>query len=696
MDRRRPPLALACLLLLTLACGAPAQSPHPSATEPAPTASPTPAEPPPPFSLSEGVTSGVEDGTWTRAEGLIHMLRYIAGELTTEEVFGDQAPSSSEGTGVVRQAFDYLDDPANIEGRDEIERLLDVLVPTRETLDRFSRPAVASRSAPGVARAAARPVGDETDCRALWAEGFADAGPIICLEYDEFSVGGNTYRVYYPAYWPAGDARRELLQPTTDAMRAALEEFTRYGPASVIPADLVFTDLAYLEDDGRRTDNVLAVASPRERRSRCHVAVFPSGVSEPESLPFILAHEIFHCYQYTNLSPQESGPPPDVNEWWVEGSANYFATVVLPASNYEWGYATEWFDPRSVRRSIFRMNYDNYLFFEYLEMSGGLDPAGIVELLRRMPVGGSWAEQQIALAGVEGMEEAYHAFGQTYLDRELLDSGGGSVPVSPRPGETFRFVRGSVDEEFSAEPFQLARFRLSFEEDTRFDTFTELASGEGTISARPAPSTGAWGDLPFDLNTVCGESEYIALVTGASASSSGPRFSVHVFGAEPEEETECDRCLIGVWQLDLNSYVTGYESLASSFPGPAADIQDIVGAVEMEFTEAGTVSSRIDGLKITATIDMGVPAEMTVLMNGVSSAIYVVRPLGTLTTAEQVEGIVVDVSVVIGGRSASAPISGPPAPGPISGTYTCSGDSLHFTPLDVGVPHPGLDYTRVP
>jgi len=38
-----------------------------------------------------------------------------------------------------------------------------------------------------------------------------------------------------------------------------------------------------------------------------------------------------------------------------------------------------------------------------------------------------------------------------------------------------------------------------------------------------------------------------------------------------------------------------------------------------------------------------------------------------------------------------------PTPGFTSGEqYTCTGDTLHLTPVDVGVDHPGVDFKRVP
>jgi hypothetical protein len=86
---------------------------------------------------------------------------------------------------------------------------------------------------------------------------------------------------------------------------------------------------------------------------------------------------------------------------------------------------------------------------------------------------------------------------------------------------------------------------------------------------------------------------------------------------------------------------------------------------------------------------------MTVSMNGTSSVIYVVRPLGTLITSDPAEAIAIESRVSVDGREVTIPFTGPPPPGAISGIYVCDGDALHLTPIDVGVPHPGLEYTRL-
>ena len=48
-----------------------------------------------------------------------------------------------------------------------------------------------------------------------------------------------------------------------------------------------------------------------------------------------IAHEMFHCYQYTNLRPQTINLPNAINDWWVEGTAEFFGATVYPTNNDE-------------------------------------------------------------------------------------------------------------------------------------------------------------------------------------------------------------------------------------------------------------------------------------------------------------------------------------------------------------------------
>jgi hypothetical protein len=51
--------------------------------------------------MTGALSSGVENGSWTVEEGLIKGLRFMAGEISSEEAFGDVELISTEGTGLI-------------------------------------------------------------------------------------------------------------------------------------------------------------------------------------------------------------------------------------------------------------------------------------------------------------------------------------------------------------------------------------------------------------------------------------------------------------------------------------------------------------------------------------------------------------------------------------------------------------------
>jgi hypothetical protein len=445
-------------------------------------------------------------------------------------------------------------------------RLLAMLVPSRETLDRFSRPATAAGNGPGVARSGQRRLGTQMECSTLWQGGFEleeDGSQPICLEYDEIRIGGLAHRIYYPSYWEAAAPERALLQPTRDALQRSLETYNAYGPRPVVGTDIVFTDLGAVDESGPR-DDVLAAADEILRAERCHVAIFPTGAyvalrdeataeGGGEAFGVLLqtiAHELFHCYQYTNLAEQESGPDGDAADWWIEGSAEYFGSVVYPSVNAEFGYLGR-LDGLSVNTSLIFIDYPAYAFFEYLDAQGGMSPQGVIAgILTQMPRSGGYDEQQGALAAVPGMADAFHDFGRAYLDKQLHDLGGGTLPVHPQEGDPSTFPIGPGQASFTADPFVLHRYRLRFAENAHF-TVSQETQGDSRDSARPASAPGAWAEVPPELDTACGDSEYVLLFTSVVPPGGDEvTLDLRTTGEQVEADQPCDECIVGTWVLD--------------------------------------------------------------------------------------------------------------------------------------------------
>lgn len=546
---------LLALILIVTGCNLPSStvSPTPSniptAVEPLP--SPTPSVPPPSVTMTGALSSGVENGAWTVEEGLIKGLRFMAGEISSEEAFGDVELMSTEGTGLIRASQRYLSEGTDEATKTEIQRYLDMLMPSPEILEQISRPASQSNSNSHLARLVAH---DQQICQRLWEGSFTFFTETICLLRVERTVRGTNIRLYYPEYWGLDDPRLDSVDVIMEAASLSVEQYNSYGPDPINPVYMVLTDFAlYDASDSRYHPNTFAAAQDYTGPTTCHIGIFPHGLEgRVEGLQQTIAHEMFHCYQYTNLRPQTINLPNEINNWWVEGTAEFLGATVYPTNNDEFQFNGD-FQTNVPGATLFEMSYENYLFFQYLAREGGLGIDGVVELLRRMPVDGGFEQQQDALASEGGIDEKFHNFARAYMDRRLTDWGGGSVPIEPQV-EAFRsFNEGANEELFDPSSFFLGLYYVTFEDQTKFTNTTEEDGDTGKYSFRPREFVGAWQPVPPRINTVCDPTEYVMVVTSTLPVSADPyQVTVNATG-EHQESDVCDECLHGTWELDNDS-----------------------------------------------------------------------------------------------------------------------------------------------
>jgi hypothetical protein len=621
------------LILVLLSCNLPSALPTQPGATPLPTAAattptvtlaPTPTEIPasetPPLTFEAAIRRNVTNGKWTYEQGLLSGLRFMAGELSSQTVFGDQPLLSTEGTGLIQSAQRYVIDGQDAQTKAEIEHYLNLLMPSPETLDKFSSPATQSNTGHHLASPTRQ---DVILCQTLWRNSFVTTDLVDCLKVREDSSSGTTVRFYYPAYWDPTDTRLASVDAIMAAANTALSRYNTYGPNNIHPVYIVLTDLAYFSTDGEDSGflpEVFAAASQFSRPvTSCHVGIFPYGLSGGiGSLQQTIAHELFHCYQYTNLAAQTFGGPaggfttpnsePLPNTWWVEGSAEFFGALVYPRNNDEWIFNSS-FDSSSPTTSLLDLEYENYLFFQFLIKQAGFSEQAIINMLTNMPTDGGRAEQQNALAGVSGINDHFNNFARAYMDRRLADAGGGSVPVNPQPGNATLFGLGERSEPFESQPFVVARFQLEFEDDTRFTLNAVENDGIGKYAVRPTAFVGAWASFKPSLNTACDEKSYILVVTNtAPAATDNYQVTLDSRGEALEgDNPNCDSCLLGKWQLTNDSdyvYMANLTSRAMAIlpamlpdaAGSTSNLVNISGSLTLTFMEDQRVSGDQSGL----------------------------------------------------------------------------------------------------
>jgi hypothetical protein len=243
-----------------------------------------------------------------------------------------------------------------------------------------------------------------------------------------------------------------------------------------------------------------------------------------------LAHEIFHCAQ------QQTWPAAmrvAGNDWWVEGSAEYFANLAVPGSPFGWGWINA-FDTASLTRSITDMAYANVVFFTWIDNRDG--PAGVGAFLDQMRGG-----DQTAVLRSLVPQDQWISFIEAWLDGQITQPGGGAIVPAPY-AHFAKVFRRSDELAMETGAYVIPRWGATFVENKRFDLTLNPGSGTPTVHMRPLDGTG-WADPPPQINTCVGEEQYIVY----AATVDGPADAT--LSVETDDDTTGGACcLIGEWK----------------------------------------------------------------------------------------------------------------------------------------------------
>ena len=582
---------LTILLILTLAgCNLPSRGSLPpvgitDTSTLAPvivTSSPTITPEPLPVSYIDLLLKKIDSGEWTLEVGLVTMLKLFAGEIQPRETDVGRGVLESEGTGILLEAGDYLRTGVDPAVKEEIKRLMNILVPTQEALNQYSVPeAQASKT---YIKMAAPALEGLEDCGDFWSLGFPDrrVGSYACFLYGEQNLGGNLYRVYFPQAWYGDTSRKPYYSAVQRAVEESVVEFQKYG--ELLPMYFVFNTLS-------SPQNFLAEVSLdfRPGEEACPVIIYPISLTlDIEYFKQSIAHEIFHCFQILNLQEQFTGRAT-FSRWWMEGTAEYFSNVVYPFVDHEDRFA-ESFSQKSTYTSITQMDYENYAFFQFLGNQNGA--GGVIEMLRNYITSVPEADAQLAaLASVPGMEVTFESFVRSVLDNTLLDSSTAPIIFPAKYTNIFTFNDiSSVD--FSAQPFVAARYLITFEKEKKY-TVESLSVGQGLSALRPIEITGDWRPIPPTISSGCNDMPYILyVITTTPREERKETVSTTLVSDSP-----CDICLIGRWEATNESILKYMQSINSNAGENGMIVDGASGGMFMEFSENGTGSGGYEILK---------------------------------------------------------------------------------------------------
>jgi hypothetical protein len=620
-------------------------------------AAPTPGtsefEPPPPTGLVNQLYAGVESGEWTYEQGLVQALKIFTGEAQVQTDSSGKKPASLEGSGLVREAQVYLNSGQDVGMRAEIERLLSVIAPAPERLLEVADPESVSRArGPGYA---AR-FNITEDCAALYEKGFPAGSGLKCLLYKEGGISGQLLRVFYPI----PSVPLDYADQAYDGMMQAFQTYSTLKPNGAAPqmkgADLLFVLLPEIEDP-----TTLAMVPTTGSDDRCLIVVYLGAIQENEtgkSAPddyghFLqtIAHEMFHCFQTWNYPAQADGTWK-VQDWWGEGTAEFFSNVVYPKVNSEWSW-TGTFSYHSSHRPLTELDYDNFVFFQYLADEQGLN--AVLNLIGAMPSTGNEADQAAALSKLSGMDALFHKFGQAFLDGQIIDSSGSAVPTLPAyvlPEDVITVKEAQI-RLLGGEPFVLKRYALVFPQGYRYTVAQiDKSKAPATASSRIDLSNSAWGDLPEQVLTACSPVTYLQLVTTTQAGSGEAAVEVSL---TPQEELACDNCLIGTWDLDTPSFADYLAAPFKDTPG-LFSIDSMGGIWKLHFSPQSIVRGEYDyyvGYELDQTgggSGFGVLAQVLLDITGDGAAQFITDGVGHVTFNLLKDNLSMEQTILINGQ----------------------------------------------
>lgn len=379
----------------------------------------------------------------------------------------------------------------------------------------------------------------------------------------------------------------------------------------------------------------------------------------------VVAHELFHCVEAATLTSAQLNTgnvgTAGGGTWWIEGAADWFSTVALPAPAYMQD-RTDMFDSEAPTTPINGMAYEAYVFFSWLGGANGAN--SIMPFLRQMASTTGVGAQRAAMSRALRAED-WLRFAEDYVDQNIRDGHGASINSHPQaPSATYTWSAART-QRVDLAPFTITRRNLAFE------------CGRWTIAPRPAryhgakPAGGAWGDLPADLDNLAhdrGEMEFI----GMNASDASVALSIQgtlaarcqVCGAEP---VVLDRCMIGTWEMTTNGAQEWMRENVPDFRVTGVTAADNTLTLNPDGTFfTGNARIHATGESDEASGEAHLAGQATGRWSTASGALTLCYDSGSAGGT---------VTVYQRGGSATAPISAP-TPATWTTPYQCSSDTL--------------------
>lgn len=477
-----------------------------------------------------------------------------------------------------------------------------------------------------------------------------------------------------------------ILEPATmrdfeRGVRASVEALGTLGRYSISDVTILLAD-DFPPPSGTETfGDIMAMANGAADSSECHVVLYLIGAgASREEAATTVAHEIFHCVQAATYSPGQYGAYRREGgaAWWVEGSAEWFASLALPDDSMHQSRVDS-FDELSPHTPLHRMRYNALPFFLWYAQRHG-NPA-LMLFLSGMADAPEEVEQLRAMEASMPADQ-WSQFAQDYFDRQIGRPHGTPLRFSPLQGDDWHWTASHV-QSMRLQPFVITR------------SLIEIDCGVWTVAATPARAHGSrtsratggvWGPFPPRIDIAGGDPRR-RLFVGFNATATPLALRIRI-----DQQTGCDACagitgsdacLVGTWRETSGGAAQWMrDNLAH-----AVRVQADIARQRMTFDAAGNFSTEPTGgsFSLDGGEGRGEGAVSGVQSSGRWSAANGRLHLCPTTQAYDAQARL----VTRGGQAVPIPLPPASAPQPRTMTYACDADTL-----TTQMPVPGMGPIR--
>ncbi len=332
----------------------------------------------------------------------------------------------------------------------------------------------------------------------------------------------------YPASAAMASATADIARRTGAAMDAM--GGLRVGEISVLLTRI--PDPAHDDPD----ESFDAAARTYSKRGECFVTYYwPMGAVPEDYFKFLIAHEAFHCITQATVFHMRDDNPVRSDGWWVEGTAEYFANLAYPGTDYSDGYVSE-FDAGSTRLPLWSFTYPSVVFFLWLSQAES--PAAVSRFVRNVA---SASDDPHAALRRTVSDVAWKRFAEDYLDGEIRQPGGRVLPVQPREGRLVR-IDGPSTPRVATAPYVVHRERWRFVRGKVYE-LQQTAIDPG-VSIGFSRARDKWR-APPDTVLACDEDVVFRVLATTTGDAGEARYR-----AQPRRGMESPSacCLVGEWR----------------------------------------------------------------------------------------------------------------------------------------------------